>query len=704
MAVAFADAGNFNTPVLDPPPAVQLWRDAHHASNVDLPVVPQFGVTPQKGHAMNTYSLLLAIVLVLASAVPPVAAEPPIVEKYRELIPQLMAEQNIPGLALAVVDETGVVWAEGFGFTDTDRQVPVTPDTIFSIQSMSKTFTAFGVMRAVQAGLLDLDAPITTYLPDFTVNSIFEEHPERKITLRHLLSCTAGFTHEAPVGNNWDGDITSFDAHIRSISNTWLRFPVGKGYAYSNLGFELAAHILQTVSGQPFADWQRDQVFKPLGMTHSSYDMAVVGADPKRAIGHSQNSPNLPLGVPAVGAGGMYASANNLARFIQLQLNGGVFGDQTVLRTDLLDDMLTVQFPVRGQRYGYGLGVGRTGWYRGRNADLFQHGGGGWGFLSDLKWLPELKVGIALLTNSVDHQLQGSLAFQILDDLVHDAGPYADRLAALPYKSRVTEDDDDFQPPATLTATLTSLALPPDPARWQGYLGEYKPLFRTWIDPTTPPSRVYEQGGALYFDGTDAEDAAGLRLYETAPGLFFTETGEALDFRPLTNDGPPTYRSLKLKRVGPGPSPIAWGILAACGLAMLSALLALPGRPILLRLRRQAAIAHLPAPGRAVAALVNGLTVAGSLSGLASIGLLVALPRLIYAGFLGWFDLPLGFKLILHAPLGLAVCAVALAVLALPAWRRGWWSRAERWQYTALTAAALAETALLAGWRLIGLG
>ena len=70
---------------------------------------------------------------------------------------------------------------------------------------------------------------------------------------------------------------------------------------------------------------------------------------------------------------------------------------------------------------------------------------------------------------------------------------------------------------------------------------------------------------------------------------------------------------------------------------------------------------------------MSGLTVVGSLSGLASIGLMVVMPRLIYAGFLGWFDLPLGLKLILHAPHGLAVCAVAPAVLAVPAWRRSWW-------------------------------
>ena len=140
-----------------------------------------------------------------------------------------MAEQDVPGLAVALVDKDRTLWLEGFGRLDGRGSAPVNADTIFSVQSMSKLFTATAVMQAVAAGRLDLDEPITTYLPGFTVHSAFEEHPERKITLRMLLSHTAGFTHEAPVGNNNELDPGDFDAHVRSISETWLRFPVGTG-------------------------------------------------------------------------------------------------------------------------------------------------------------------------------------------------------------------------------------------------------------------------------------------------------------------------------------------------------------------------------------------------------------------------------------------------------------------------------------------
>lgn len=88
-----------------------------------------------------------------------------------------MQQENVPGLAIVVVDDQNSLWGEGFGYTDWDRRIPVTSDTLFSIQSMSKSFTATAVMIAAQAGFIDLDGPITSYLPDFRGNSIFEEHP-----------------------------------------------------------------------------------------------------------------------------------------------------------------------------------------------------------------------------------------------------------------------------------------------------------------------------------------------------------------------------------------------------------------------------------------------------------------------------------------------------------------------------------------------
>src|SRR5688572_11398800 len=128
----------------------------------------------------------------------------PIIERKRSAIRKAISEHGIPGGAVALIHQGKVVWTEGFGVTDRAPARPVDATTIFSIQSTSKHFTATAIMLAVQKGLLDLDAPITRYLPEFAVRSRFERDPQNRMTLRLLLNHRAGFTHEAPIGNNYD--------------------------------------------------------------------------------------------------------------------------------------------------------------------------------------------------------------------------------------------------------------------------------------------------------------------------------------------------------------------------------------------------------------------------------------------------------------------------------------------------------------------
>jgi CubicO group peptidase (beta-lactamase class C family) len=188
------------------------------------------------------------------------------------------------------------------------------------------------------------------------VHSRFEEHPEQLITLRHLLSHKAGFTHEAPVGNNF-ADSPSFEAHIASISDTWLRYPVGQRYSYSNLGIDLAAHILQVVSRKPFSQVMKETLFDPLGMTNSSTSIAVIRENQNRAIGHSDGVRVPRLDIPMLGAGGVYASAADMARFVRFFLNDGWVGEQQFLEQTLVEEMFTVPFAVPGQTEGYALGI-----------------------------------------------------------------------------------------------------------------------------------------------------------------------------------------------------------------------------------------------------------------------------------------------------------------------------------------------------------
>jgi CubicO group peptidase (beta-lactamase class C family) len=625
----------------------------------------------------------------------PDAAAGTVIARYRERIPELMAEQGIPGLAVALVDKDQPLWIQGFGHIDDERSAPVNADTIFSVQSMSKLFTATAVMQAVAVGRLDLDEPITTYLPGFTVHSAFEEHPERRITLRMLLSHTAGFTHEAPIGNNNELDPGDFDAHVRSISQTWLRFPVGTGYAYSNLGIDLAGFVLERVVGKPFPEVARESLLEPLGMGRSTFDRAAIRASGNRAVGHAEPYPEPPLYEPMTAAGGLYASAHDLAQFLRFQLNDGSIDGRVVLGRKWLDEMRTVPPQRAGAPAGYALGVVRHRWNTW--PDLLEHGGGGYGFLADLWWVPEVGIGIAVLTNSQDHQLQNELATSILADLLREPGVYRERLLALPWRAPIEDPNTSFAPPAGLASLVADAAMPArgdEATRWADYSGLYRALAWDVLDLGGPPARFLVDAGVPYFEGEDRNESfARHRLAEIEPGLFLADDGETLDLR-----GPvPTWRNFRLVRVSDGPSPWQWAILGAAALVALTWL----GGTLARTVRRSPTSRTATSRWRVVAATDAAAT---ALVVLAAVALLAWLPGLVDAGFLGWLELPPAERLALHLPLAVAVLGASTAALVAAGWIGRWWPSAVRLQYTALAVAAVALGALLAGWHLIGWG
>jgi CubicO group peptidase (beta-lactamase class C family) len=651
--------------------------------------------------------LALGAALPLGLAPSERAADPAatVIATYQARIPELMAEQDILGLAVALVDGDRVLWTQGFGHLDGDGSAPVDADTMFSVQSMSKLFTATAVMRAVQNGRLDLEEPITTYLPDFTVHSGFEDQPEQKITPRMLLSHTAGFTHEAPVGNNNELDPGTFDEHVRSIADTWLRFPVGTGYAYSNLGIDLAGYILERVYDKPFAAVMRDLVLEPIGMDDSSFDRTGIRETANRALGHTGPIPEVPVDIPMTAAGGLYTGAADLARFLRFQLNDGSIDGRQVLDPAMIEEMRTVPAPRAGASAGYALGVVRHRWVAGDNADLFDHGGGGFGFLSDLWWAPQLQLGIAVLTNSADHHLQGDLALSILHDLVQEPGSvYHDRLLALPAQTSASEPDGGYIAPAGLAQRIAELAMAPsgdEPVRWARYEGDYEVAAWGVIGPSGAPERFFVDSGVPYLEGHDRDDTLRLhRLTEIETGLFLADNGETLDLRGSV----PTWRSFELVRVSGGPAAWQWAVLGFVAVVAACWLIAALVSTIRQR-RRRPEPAEQRASGhprwRALTAVAAALTATFAL---ATIAVLAAIPGLVDSGFLGWLELPLPQRLMLHLPLAMTVAVGCLVVLTAFGWTSGRLARDVQLQYGALVVSGVVLAGQLAAWHLIGWG
>jgi CubicO group peptidase (beta-lactamase class C family) len=602
-----------------------------------------------------------------------------------------------------VVDGDNVLWAQGFGYTDNDGRTAITADTMFSVQSMSKLFTATGVMKAVQDGRLDLDAPITRYLPDFTVHSAFEEHPEQKITLRMLLSHTAGFSHEAPLGNNYDAEPAEYDAHVRTFSDSWLRFPVGTGVAYSNMGIDLAGYILQKVLGKPFPVVMDESVLAPLGMTHSTFDRARILAASDRAIGHTEITNYAHPLEPMMAAGGLYASANDLARFLSFEVGNGTSHNQTLLESRTIEEQRTVPAPNAGVPMGYALGVERTRWRANGNQDLYYHGGGGFGFLSNLWWAPKLGLGVALLTNSSTHNFQLDLVISLLRDFVDEPGSvFGQRLAGLPSQPGFVEIDTNYQAPSGMAALLAGLEMKPstDQAeRWARYEGTYRIASWGAIDPSAPPNRFLVTEGVPYFDSEDDKVVTRHRLTEVQPGLFLADNGETLDFRASQA----IWRNLKLIPVTNGPLPWQWLLLAL--VAVVSVAWFAGG--LLAAVRRRRASARRPRAladaagrrGRRLMSAIAGLTASASLL---TIGIIASTPGLADAGFIGWLGMPTVQRLALHLPAVVAFLALSMIVFGAVGLARRWWTLRSGMGYVALTVAAALLTIQLLAWHLVG--
>ena len=525
------------------------------------------------------------------------------IDDLRDEIPRRMEQQGLPGLAIALVDRDGIVWAEGFGTTERAGGRPVTTKTMFNIQSMSKTVSATGVLAAVRDGLVDLDEPITTYLPGFSVHSRFEENPASRMTLRHLLSHRAGFTHEAPMGNNYNPSYPSWDEYIRSISDTWLRYPVGERYSYSNLGVDLAGYILQTVSGRPFPDYMATTLFSPLGLTRSSMDWSVIRADGNRAVGHSNGFDDVPLEYGLIPSGGFNGSVEDVAEFVRFHLNEGRVGDGQLIARSILEEMYTIQFAVEGQVQGYGLGLGK---YLRYGDYFYSHNGGGFGFLSHMAWYPAWGVGVVVLTNSTDNNLTSGFPFQVMSRVLQatlgrvppEVRPFPDlepgnisddrqaRLAGH-YIGRSIEMSLELEENGDARVRVGNQSVPLHflgPASAFADSPEGRIRIRFSLDETGRPRflEMAHNGQSADYNGGPADGPGPdkpewsvyegeythsvwdqqtrrislhkrdgtlffneLRLEEYLPGLFFSSTGEALDLR-----GPvPTWRNIRLEKV-----------------------------------------------------------------------------------------------------------------------------------------------------------
>ena len=191
-----------------------------------------------------------------------------IVATLEPLIRQALADFGVPGLALGIVKGDTLVYAKGFGVRNAETREPVTPESLFHMASISKPFVATAIMQLAEAGNLDLDAPVRTYLPYFRPTGDGAE----AITVRQLLAHTAGMPDaEDYCWYRPEDDQAALERYIRSLEGKALIAAPGERHEYSNDGFEVLGDVVARVSGQTFEAYLKTRVLDPLGMNHSTF-------------------------------------------------------------------------------------------------------------------------------------------------------------------------------------------------------------------------------------------------------------------------------------------------------------------------------------------------------------------------------------------------------------------------------------------------
>jgi CubicO group peptidase (beta-lactamase class C family) len=358
---------------------------------------------------MNKPAPAFACVCLAALMAPPMQA-PNAPDRYRDqLQPQIerfLKQEKVPGLAIAIVENYRVVYAQGFGEASLARPSdPVSTRTLFHVASTPKPFVATAVMQLVEKGIVDLDAPVVKYLPYFRL----DDGRYRSITVRQMVTHSSGM----PDVENYEWDKPQYDdgaleRYVRSLSTYKLLFAPGARFSYSNMAFDLLGDLIAKASEESFEAYVRHHILAPLGMTGST--LLIRDADPRLlAAGHEMSAVG-EIAVTKVApynrihspSSNLLSSANDMARWAMANMNRGALDGKRILKDSTYALMWSPAFTdVSGSNWRYARGVGIS-WGLGTYHDnpVVWHAGGDTGFVSDFVMLPDKGIAVVWMMNA----------------------------------------------------------------------------------------------------------------------------------------------------------------------------------------------------------------------------------------------------------------------------------------------------------------
>lgn len=296
-----------------------------------------------------------------------------------------------PGAAVAVIEHGKTVYERGYGSANLEYSIPIGPQTIFHVASVSKQFTAMSIVLLERDGKLSIDDEVHKYLPELP-------RYDSPITLRNLLQHTSGIRDQwqtlATAGWSLE-DVITQDQILRMLfRQKELNFAPGSRYLYSNSGFTLLAEIVRRVSGKPLPDFCEERIFRPLGMTHTHFHLDLHKIVPGRAYSYSAAKgggfENAPLNYANVGATSLFTTPGDLVKWLDNFRDPKVGGPAAIARMQeqcVLTD---------GKKADYALGI-VPGTFRGLKT--ISHNGADAGFRSAVIWFPDQELGVSVLSN-----------------------------------------------------------------------------------------------------------------------------------------------------------------------------------------------------------------------------------------------------------------------------------------------------------------
>jgi D-alanyl-D-alanine carboxypeptidase len=359
---------------------------------------------------MKTRRVWLLVPLLLVSVVHaqniPLAEHPEVASSIRLLaawIESQMAYRGLPGMSIGIVFDQTRMWSRGFGYSDVEKKIPATPTTIYRIASVTKLFTATAIMQLRDAGRLQLDDPVAKYLPWFTIRTRDADAPP--ITIRHLLTHTAGLPREAPFPYWTDNNFPTREQIIETLPNQETIWAPETKWKYSNLALSVAGELVSAVSGEAYAVYIHQHILEPLGMKSTS----IVFPDEhhsRLAVAYGRRMPDGTRAVrPFMDTKGLTPAANlsstveDLARFASLQLRQDTSDGHQIVKGSTLREMHCVQWLEPDWKSGQGLGFALE---RDSERTLMGHGGSLAGYRTQITISPEEKIAVIVLANADD--------------------------------------------------------------------------------------------------------------------------------------------------------------------------------------------------------------------------------------------------------------------------------------------------------------